>query len=283
VSNTSRKRALSGNTEPISHVQFTSLPGFEVGPSFSPDGTQIVFSASSDSLSWDVYVMAVGDEKTLRLTHSPGMSCCPQWSPDGKTIAYAYRTGLVLGELETSIFSMTPLGGAKHRIRRISDSSSCNISWSPDSTLLAYDDKPAGERSGIFLMPPTGSPALRITTAPDGMFDGSPAFSPDGRQIAFVRNTDDGGNPSIYLISAHGGNAQKLASNRGIGRLVWTVDGKRIIFSAMGFFPGENVLFSVPSTGGEPERLQFISSDAGGPAISQRGDKLAYSNWVSGC
>jgi Tol biopolymer transport system component len=39
---------------------------------------------------------------------------------------------------------------------------------------------------------------------------------------------------------------------------------------------GERTLFSVATTGGEPERLQFISSDAESPAISRQGDKLAY-------
>ncbi len=143
--------------------------------------------------------------------------------------------------------------------------------------MLAYDDKPPGENSGIFLMPLTGSPALRLTTAPDAMFDGSPAFSPDGRQIAFVRHRDRGGTAELRLVSVLSREERKLASfNRDIGSPTWTADGKRIIFSVDGYFPGESTLFSVASTGGEPERLQFISSDAASPAISRQGDKLAY-------
>ena len=173
---------------------------------------------------------------------------------------------------------MTPLGGAKHQIRQVSDASSCITSWSPDAKTLAYDDKPPGENSGIFLMPLTGSPAVRMTTAPDTTLDGSPAFSPDGKQIAFVRSTDAGGSADLYLVSVLDREERKLTSlNRGIGSLTWTVDGKRIIFAAKGFFfVGESALFSVAATGGEPERLQFISSDAANPAISRQGDKLAY-------
>ncbi len=127
-------------------------------------------------------------------------------------------------------------------------------------------------------MPPVGSPAARLTTAQNGMFDAAPAFSPDGKQIAFVRNTDDGGNPAIYLVPAEGGEEKKLTAIRGIRRLTWTADGRRIVFGAIGFFVGENALYSVAATGGVAERLSFISADAFQPTISRQGDKLAYAS-----
>ena len=117
----------------------------------------------------------------------------------------------------------------------------------------------------------------RITTAPEGTFDGNPAFSPDGGQIAFVRNTDDGGKSVILVISASGGEPREVTSLHRIGRLAWTADGKRIIFPT-GYSLGESWLYSVSSKGGEPERIQFVSSSAFDPAISAKGDKLAYAS-----
>ena len=133
---------------------------------------------------------------------------------------------------QPAVFLMTPFGGAKHQIRQVSDASSCITSWSPDSNTLAYDDKPPGENSGIFLMPLTGSPALRLTTAPDTMFDGSPAFSPDGKQIAFVRTQRPREVEQIfYLVSVLSREERKLTFfNRDISSPTWTADGKRIIF-----------------------------------------------------
>ena len=72
-------------------VQVTALPGFEWYPSFSPDGSQIVFTDVPNRRRSDIYVKAIGDEKTLRLTQPPGNSLCPNWSPDGRTIAYQHR------------------------------------------------------------------------------------------------------------------------------------------------------------------------------------------------
>src|SRR5258708_39517785 len=162
---------------------------------------------------------------------------------------------------------MTPLGGAKHRLRQVSDTSTCFTSRSPDSRMIAYDGKPEGEKSGIFLMPPVGSPAARLTTAQNGMFDAAPAFSPDGKQIAFVRTTDDGRNPAIYLVPAAGGEEEKLTAFRGIRRLTWTADGRRSVFGAIGLFVGENPLYSVAANRRVAEGFSFISADAFQPPV----------------
>ena len=259
------------DVRPVKIVQFTSLPGFETRPSFSPDGTQIDFAATGESEGVDIYVKAIGDEKVLRLTEEP-ISRRPQWSPDGRTIAYDHWN-----KVGHAIFLMTPLGGAKHKIRELAEGSDGFTSWSPDSKLLAYDDKPAGESSGFFLMPTAGLPARRLTLAPAGTFDSAPAFSPDGKQIAFVRSSDEGGAAELRVVSLNNLDESRLATlDRMAGPVAWTPDSKRIIFCASGFFAGESDLFAVPASGGKPERLQIISSDAGWPAISPRGDKLAY-------
>jgi Tol biopolymer transport system component/DNA-binding winged helix-turn-helix (wHTH) protein len=269
------------SSRPIKIVPFTSLPGFEGAPSFSPDGTQIVFAAAEtwtdpDKFNPQIYVKAIGDEKVVRLTESPAFASAPQWSPNGTTIAYRGMIKTGYQEYEYAIFLMTPLGGAKRKLHEVSEKWDGITSWSADSQVLAYADKPVGQRSGVFLIPISGSPVRRITTAPEGMFDGNPAFSPDGSQIAFVRNTDDGGKSVILVISASGGEPREVTSLHRIGRLAWTADGKRIIFPTG--YVGESSLYSVSSRGGEPERIQFVSSSAFDPAISAKGDKLAYAS-----
>lgn len=266
------------SSRPIKIVPFTSLPGFEGAPSFSPDGTQIAFvvGIDPDRFSPQIYVKSIGDEKAVQLTEPSAFASSPQWSPSGAMIAYDRWIQNSAREAEHAIFLMTPLGGAKRKLKEVSEMWDGITSWSADSQVLAYADKPVGQRSGVFLIPISGSPVRRITTAPEGMFDGNPAFSPDGSQIAFVRNTDDGGKSVIFVISTSGGEPRRVTSLDRIGRLAWTADGKRIIFPT-GYNP-ESSLNSVSSRGGEPERIQFVSSSAFDPAISAKGDKLAYAS-----
>jgi Tol biopolymer transport system component len=74
---------------------------------------------------------------------------------------------------------------------------------------------------------------LRLTTDPAE--DGRPTWSPDGRQIAFLRFTP--GRQAIYLIPPLGGPERRIAEfarvGRGflIGRVAWSPDGKFLVFS----------------------------------------------------
>src|SRR5215510_9001142 len=73
--------------------RLTSTPSFEVDPYFSPDGSQIAFSATVAG-NTDVYVMATSGGDPKRLTFHPGIDRVRGWKPDGKSIIFASnRTG----------------------------------------------------------------------------------------------------------------------------------------------------------------------------------------------
>lgn len=82
----------------------------------------------------------------------------------------------------------------------------------------------------IYVVAADGSSAPKqLTTSKEG--SSQPAWSPDGKQLAFVRIAD--GKPQIFLLSMDGGEAVQLTKFRyGAGAPKWTNDGKRIIFSA---------------------------------------------------
>ncbi len=74
-----------------------------------------------------------------------------------------------------------------------------------------------------------GSSIPKQLTAKEG--SSQPVFSPDGKQIAFVRVAD--GKPQVFVISLDGGEALQLTKNKyGAGTPKWSPDGKQILFSS---------------------------------------------------
>src|SRR4030095_11343040 len=101
-------------------VPLTSYPGHERNPSFSPDGTQVVFSwdgANQDNL--DIYVKLIARESQTRLTTHPNEDFSPVWSPDGRWIAFLRRESIE----RISLLLIPPLGGRERQLGEIRGSS----------------------------------------------------------------------------------------------------------------------------------------------------------------
>jgi DNA-binding winged helix-turn-helix (wHTH) protein/dipeptidyl aminopeptidase/acylaminoacyl peptidase len=118
----------------------TTLPGREVSPSFSPDGSQVAFAwdgpNSNTPNQFNLYVKAIGSEKIEQLTHEPADWIVPAWSPDGRTLAFL-RAG---GEKE-GIFSISARGGPERKLASanlLPFSGYLSLSWSPDGRQLVY-------------------------------------------------------------------------------------------------------------------------------------------------
>ena len=80
--------------ETLTIIPFTTFPGFEIGPSFSPDGNQIAFSwhGFEKEFQFDLYIKQVGQERVVQLTHHPAIHLSSAWSPDGRFIAFMRQT-----------------------------------------------------------------------------------------------------------------------------------------------------------------------------------------------
>jgi len=123
----------------------------------------------------------------------------------------------------------------------------------------------------LWIVPRSGGVATRLTTGAG--IESNPAFSPDGREIAFSGEYD--GNVDVYIMPATGGTPRRLTYHPASDIVVgWTRDGKDVLFASArngGFY---NRLFTISHEGGFPAELPLPIAVEG--AYSPDGSRLAY-------
>jgi Tol biopolymer transport system component len=106
---------------------------------------------------------------------------------------------------------------------------------SPDGKRVAYvvttsDLKESSKNADIWVVSAQGGEPVRLTNHKAA--DDQPAWSPDGKWIAFISARD--GKPQLYRISPNGGEAEKLTDSKtGVQAIEWAPDSKRIAFVAV--------------------------------------------------
>ena len=268
--------------EPLRPVPLTTYPGFEGGGSFSPDGSQVVFGWTGEKQdNPDIYVKVVGQDPPLRRTTDPAWDHSAAWSPDGRHIAFL--RGHPPAGKKMGLYLISPLGGTERKLAetRIPGTfllGTC-LNWSPDGRWLAVcdwaEDSP-GPLSVFLLSVDTGE-RRRLTSPTEGR-DVSPAFSPDGRTLAFARS-GSGFTSDLYLLdldedlTPKGEPRRRTFTEATTTSPVFTPDGRDIVFSSGPF--GNPSLWRVPVSGSaSPERLPF-GERGDYPGISRQGN-LVY-------
>jgi Tol biopolymer transport system component/DNA-binding winged helix-turn-helix (wHTH) protein len=247
---------------------------------FSPDGNQVAFEWAGEKGGYaHIYVSQIGAADSPRQLTSysdPAFEFSPVWSPDGRYIAFfRYEEK----EKSLGVFVTAALGGSERRLytsksRRKVDA----LDWSPDGKFLAFCDSPTEDAASQILLLSLDTLDVYPVTwpAPGILGDSSPAFSPDGRYLAFVRNTLDV--LEIFRMPAGGGNATQLTFDHAdIQGIAWTPDSAGLVFSSSR--QGSPSLWRVSAQGGTPERLPILGAGwAMRPSISRKGNRLAYTN-----
>ena len=212
------------------------------------------------------------------ITTGYSVDVSPTWSPDGRQIAFMrfLKNGF-------SINLISALGGAEKTLfnsqfaeqagfpGRMCD----HMDWSPDGKWLAFGGPLDVKYNRLTLLSLDDLKVKSLTFPEQGDYDCEPAFSPDGRSIAFERGSIGGLGRDLFVKPTIGGELRRLTFENAWGGVpTWTQDGKEIVFpSSRG---GLLNLWRIPANGGLPQPVAGIGPVAFAPSIPRRGNLLAY-------
>lgn len=278
----------SGDSQPSAGREEVGRAGpAEPAPKETPPAERtgrIVFS-SDRSGSWRIWIVSEDGSQMRQLTEGApdDNDVDPVYSPDGKSVLFTSTRGGTAG-----VWRM-PTDASK--LERICDGDQAE--WSPDGTKIVFrrDEK-------IFTRGLAGGGEKRISPG-DWPHPSGPAWSPDGKRVAFACRWDAGN--GIFVVGADGGEPVKVYDKRGAcephwspdggllvyetethictvrpdgtkNRLItyyggvqryarWSPDGKHLVFCQGASPRGPWELYIVPSRGGTPRKLTEDGSD----------------------
>ena len=226
------------NIRQLTHLNFPAQV-----PCWSPDMKQIVFAAEPSGHS-EIFVMNADGSGIVQLTHTGGDDSHPHWSADGSRIMFnSSRTtpdpAADWSKQWHELFSMKSDGSDVKQHTHFK--TVCTFgSFSPDMKRIVYRkviDGPAfqwdlssiGRNSEVFVA--NADESNEINVSKNAAFDGWPAWSPDGKLIAFSSNRAGPANTGqIFVVNPDGSGLRQLTSGPGgFAQPSWSTDGDRIV------------------------------------------------------
>jgi TolB protein len=212
-----------------------SSPAADTLPQWSPNGKLILFQSYRNQHEFpddaDVYVMAAGGGDLREVTFSNAFDGDPSWSPDGRKIVFESRR-----DGNSEIYTINANGSGTKRLTAngVFDG---DPAWSPDGKSIAFSTDRDGNRE-IYVMNADGSNPRRLTNTGGRVddialhgLDADPAWSPDGKRIAFDSNRD--ADYEIYVMNADGSGQRNLTNNASLDALpAWSADGRELVFES---------------------------------------------------
>jgi TolB protein len=249
-------------------------------PRVSPDGRSVVFGGQrcfNCPSTLDVAAISGGPVRQLA-----SGAIQPDWSPDGRELAYIHPTpngeskGLLI-----YVIGRDGRNGRNVQVEQPGEKSEAvpifhNPTYSPDGRVLAFDtETEPHEIERIALLDLASGRTRELTEGRRS--SARPAFSPDGREVAYVCEGSSGAD-HICLVSADGGRPKVIVATAGEdGDPDFSPDGNAIVFDSDLAAPGRGVR-SIYVVGRDGRGLRRLTSgiDATEPAFTPDGTAVVF-------
>ena len=186
----------------------SATPSAWANPRFSPDGQRLAFDVS-DGHQHDVVVYDWAQDRLLQLTFDPSEERAPVWSPDGTRITFASDRG---SPGISNLYSIKADGTGG--LVRLTESKADQRpgGWDPSGKVLVYEETGNGT-IGVLTVEPPNAPVtiarVNVSVQAEATWtrrvaNVGPAFSPDGRWIAYR------GEGGVFVRAVHGSGQWKV-------------------------------------------------------------------------
>ena len=213
----------------------------EQPPVWAPDSDRIAYVSDEDGEP-DIYMVALEGGRKTRLTFSPERELVGDWSPDGEWLVFTEhgKDGLLL---------RNPNGVNRIELTAGPDSDPV---WSPKGDRIAFLRSEDGARD-LYVLRPTNSDNWaddtdEVAVSHDEHDEFSPAWSSDGRRLAFVVQFDD--QTEIFSVLVDGSERRQLTQNTEDDLMpVWAAGEDRIAFVSYAYGNAEILHMNSDGTG----------------------------------
>jgi serine/threonine-protein kinase len=204
--------------------------------SFAPDGRRLAVDIF-DGKQWDIWVDDPSKDTLARLTSSATHSARPVWTPDGRRIVFASLRDDKTGVSKTYNLYWQRADGTGDA-QRLTYSTNLQFpgSWHPGGKQLAFEEQNQSEYR-LMLLPVDGNEAAgwrpgNPSVLSSGSFDiRAPAFSPDGRWLAY--QSSQSGRFEVYVQPFPGPGVRSQISSGGGVQPTWSRTRHELLYGTL--------------------------------------------------
>ncbi|MFL5640073.1 MAG: hypothetical protein ACJ78M_11920, partial [Gemmatimonadaceae bacterium] len=205
-------------------------PGAFIGfPVLSPDGKRVAVSRAANDESWSIWIKRLDRGPSIKLTLDGKANYGPAWTPDGRFVTFSsqetHEGAPAKGTVE--LWTKRSDGGAPPVLQLHEKGDLYNARWSPDGKWLLFQSEMLSPGGDILAIRPGVDTVMPVVAT--RFSEGSPAFSPNGRWLAYFSN--EAGQDDIYVVPFPNTRAGKWQISTGGGtEPVWSHSGCELFY-----------------------------------------------------